>query len=174
MYRKLLSAILCVCMLLCAVSFAEDGGADSFSTEITDEMRIPETTEDDSILFKIWNLSMLQNIAYLRFDFYVGDEYRALTASCPNEGEDFYCCPFTPETPEELKDLRIECSYGISDLSPEDAIIQLMMGNPAEEHQVDLEDMAGCGLECGKVYHLALAGGSEYAALILITDNEPD
>ena len=70
--------------------------------------------------------------------------------------------------------MKIKCSYGISDLTPEDAIIQLMMGNPAEEHAVDLEDMAACVLECGKVYHLAFAGGSEYAALIVITDNEQE
>ena len=137
-------------------------------------MRIPETTEDNSILFKIWNLSMLRDIAYLRFDFYVGEECKGVTASCPNEGEDFYRCPYTPESLEELKELRIKCSYGISDLAPEDAIIQLMMGNPAEEHEVDIEDMADYVLECGKVYHLAFAGGSEYAALIVITDNEPD
>lgn len=161
-------------MLVCAVSFADNRCADSFSTEITDEMRIPETTGDDSILFKVWNLSMLQDIAYLRFDFYVGDEYRSMTASCPNEGEDFYRSPYTPETPEELKDLRIECHYAVSDLPPEEAIIRLMMGNPAEEYEVDLEDMASLGLDCGKVYHLAFAGGSEYAALIVITDHEPD
>ena len=173
MSKKIFLAIVCVCILICAVSFA-DGNTDSYSTDITDEMRIPETTGDDSILFKIWNLSMLRNIAYLRFDYYVGDEYRGMTASCPNEGEDFYCCPYTPESPEELKDLRIECSYGISDLPPEDAILQLMMGNPAEEHEVDLQDMADYVLECGKVYHFAFAGGSEYAALIVITDHEPD
>ena len=173
MSKMIFSAILCVCMLICTVSFA-DSNTDTYSTEITDEMRIPETTEDDSILFKIWNLSMLRDIAYLRFDFYVGDEYRGMTASCPNEGEEFYLCPYTPESPEELNELKIKCSYGISDLTPEDAIIQLMIGNPAEEHAVDLEDMAACVLECGKVYHLAFAGGSEYAALIVITDNEQE
>ena len=173
MSRKIFSVLLCICLLLCTVSFSEERDPDSFSTEITDEMREPETTEDDSILLKVWNLSYL-NISYLRFDYYVGDEYRSMTASCPNEGEDFYCSPYTPEDPEELKDLRIECSYGISDLSPEDAILQLMMGNPAEEFPVDLEDLSGCCFECGKVYHFALAGGSEYAALIAITDHETE
>ena len=67
---------------------------------------------------------------YLRCDFFIGHEYRGLIASCPNEGEDFYRVPYTPESLKELKDLRIECSYGVSDLSPEEAILQLMMGKP--------------------------------------------
>ena len=171
--QKVFAVLLCVCMLVCAASLAEQSAAVGYSAEITDEMRTAETTEDNSVMLKIWNLSELE-ISYLRFDYYVGDEYRSMTASCPNEGEDFYLSPYSPESPEELNELKIKCSYGISDLAPEDAIIQLMMGNPAEEHDVDLEDMAACGLECGKVYHLAFAGGSEYAALIVITDNEQE
>ena len=72
---------------------------------------------------------------------------------------------------DSIRFSSIKCSYGSSDLTPEDAILQLMMGNPAEEHDVDPEDLATCILECGKVYHLAFAGGSEHAALIVITDN---
>ena len=59
-------------------------------------MKTAETTGDDSILLKVWNRSGLE-ISYLRFDYYVGDEYRGLTASCPDEGEDFYRSPYFPE-----------------------------------------------------------------------------
>lgn len=76
-----------------------------------------------------------------------------MIASCPNEGEDFYRVPYTPESLEELKDLRIECSYGVSDLSPEEAILQLMMGKPAEEHEVEGPELQP---EAGKVYDLSL------------------
>ena len=90
---------------------------------------------------------------YLRCDFFIGHEYRGLIASCPNEGEDFYRVPYTPESLKELKDLRIECSYGVSDLSPEEAILQLMMGKPAEEHEVEGPELQP---EAGKVYDLSL------------------
>ena len=165
---------LCIFLLACiAFSFAENGSAGTYSAEITDEMRTAETTGDDSILLKVWNLSGLE-ISYLRFDYYAGDEYRSLTASCPDEGEDFYRSSYFPETPGELENLRIECSYGVSDLPPEDAIIQLMMGNPAEEHPVDMAETADLSLECGKAYHLILTGGSEEAALTVIPDSSPD
>lgn len=76
-----------------------------------------------------------------------------MIASCPNEGEDFYRVPYTPESLKELKDLRIECSYGVSDLSPEEAILQLMMGKPAEKHEVEGPELQP---EAGKVYDLSL------------------
>ncbi|MBR6029672.1 MAG: hypothetical protein IKP40_11370 [Clostridia bacterium] len=166
--RKLFSLMLCLCLLTCAVSLADSEAA--FSAEITDEMRIPETTGDGSILLKVWNLSELEP-AYLRFDYFVGDAYRGLTASCPDEGEDFCRSPFEPESPEELKNLRIECRYGLSELPPEEAILQLMMGHPAEEYPVDMADLADLALESGKVVHLALTGDGEHAALILIEDD---
>ena len=111
-----------------------------------------EEMEEGSFLFRIWNRSGVE-ISYLRCDFFVGNEYKGLAASCPNEGEDFYRVPYTPETPEKLENLRIECCYGISDLSPEDAILQLMMGKPAEEHEVGGPDLKP---EAGKVYDLNL------------------
>ena len=43
--------------------------------------------------------------------------------------------------------------YGISDLSPEDAILQVMMGKPAEEHEVEGPDLKP---EAGKIYDLSL------------------
>ena len=76
-----------------------------------------------------------------------------MIASCPNEGEDYYRVPYTPESLKELKDLRIECSYGISDLSPEEAILQLMMGKPAEEYEVEGPDLKP---EAVKIYDLSL------------------
>ena len=30
--------------------------------------------------------------------------------------------------------MKIECSYGVSDFAPEDAILQVMMGKALEEH----------------------------------------
>jgi len=113
---------------------------------------LAEEMEEGYFLFRVWNRSGVE-ISYLRCDFFIGHEYRGLIASCPNEGEDFYRVPYTPESPEELKDLRIECSYGISDLSPEDAILQLMMGKPAEEYEVEGPDLKP---EAGKIYDLSL------------------
>ena len=168
MMKKVFSVILVICMLLCAVAFA--GETAEAPTKITSEMRIPETTDDGSVQFKVWNLSNL-GISYLRFDFYLGDEYAALTASCPNEGEDFYRSEYSPEAPEDLQNLRIRCYYGISGLAPEDAIIQLMMGNPAEEHEVDAGDLEELSLEPGRVYHLLLLGSSDYAGLMVLTDD---
>ena len=52
-----------------------------------------------------------------------------------------------------MENLRIECSYGISDLSPEEAILQLMMGKPAEEYEVEGPDLKP---EAGKIYDLSL------------------
>ena len=113
---------------------------------------LAEEMEEGSFLFRVWNRSGVE-ISYLRCDFFIGHEYRGLIASCPNEGEDFYRVPYTTESPEELENLRIECSYGISDLSPEEAILQLMMGKPAEEHKVEGPDLKP---EAGKIYDLSL------------------
>ncbi len=113
---------------------------------------LAEEMEEGSFLFRVWNRSGVE-ISYLRCNFFIGHEYRGLIASCPNEGEDFYRVPYMPESPEELENLRIECSYGISDLSPEEAILQLMMGKPAEEYEVEGPDLKP---EAGKVYDLSL------------------
>ena len=131
--KKIIAFALCLCLLVCCGATADE-------------------PEGDSFLLKVWNRSGL-DISYLRFDFYVGDQYIGLVASCPDEGEDFYRCPYTSETPEELKELRIAYSYGISELAPEEAILQVMMGKPAEEHP--LED-PGLTPECGRTYCLAL------------------
>ena len=60
-----------------------------------------EETDGNSVLLKIRNCSDLE-ISYLRFDIYRGDEPAGIVVSCPNDGEDFYRCPYTPENQEEL------------------------------------------------------------------------
>ena len=167
--RKILCLVLLACMLAVPAAFARGETEEVPGITITDEMMIAEETGDDSFQLKIWNQSGL-DISYLRFDFYVGGEYKALIASCPDEGEDFYRVPYEPETPDELENLRIECSYGISDLSPEDAILQLMMGIPAEEHPVDF---GGLRPESGKVYRLVLAVDGDYAWFVEMDISEP-
>ena len=143
--KKLLSWILCLCLLLGTAAYAE------------------EDAGDDTFLLKIYDRSGL-DISYLRFDFYVGDQYRGYVCSSPNEGEDFYRCPYSTDNPEELKDLRIEVSYGVSDLSPEDAIIQVMMGKEMEEHKVTTLEQV---FELGEEYNMSLIGDGETLQLII-------
>ncbi|MBO4470828.1 MAG: hypothetical protein J5841_03660 [Clostridia bacterium] len=143
--KKLLSWILCLCLLLGTAAYAE------------------EEAEDDNFLLKIYDRSGL-DISYLRFDFYVGNQYRGYVCSSPDEGEDFYRCPYSTDNPEELKDLRIEVSYGVSDLSPEDAIIQVMMGKEMEEHKVTTLEQA---FELGKEYAMSLIRDGETLQLII-------
>ena len=125
---------------------------------------LAEEMEEGSFLSRVWNRSGVE-ISYLRCDFFIGHEYRGMIASCPNEGEDFYRVPYTPESLKELKDLRIECSYGVSDLSPEEAILQLMMGKPAEEHEVEGPELQP---EAGKIYDLSLVMMDGDLNLVLI------
>ena len=131
--KKLLSCILCLCLLWYAAVSAE-------------------TVNDGSFLLKIRDESGL-DITYLRFDFYAGGEYRGYVCSTTDEGEDFYRCPYSTDHPEELKDLRIEVSYGKSDLDPEEAILKVMKGEPGEEHPLQTLDLIP---ECGKIYELRL------------------
>ena len=147
--KKLLSWILCLCLLLGTAAYAE------------------EDAGDDTFLLKIYDRSGL-DISYLRFDFYVEDQYRGYVCSSPNEGEDFYRCPYSTDNPEELKDLRIEVSYGVSDLSPEDAIIQVMMGKEMEEHKVTTLEQV---FELGEEYDLFLIKDEEKVQLIKNTEN---
>ena len=140
--KKFLSLVLCICLLPCFTANAA-------------------VTDPNTILLKVSNLTDLE-ISYMRFDLYRGDEYIGLVASCPNEGEDFYRCLIELETPEEAEDLQIKYSYGISDLSPEEAVLQVMMGNPAEEYPLAAPELT---LECGETYLIALIpvlGTDEY------------
>ena len=133
--KKILSMILCACLLLCsAAAMAED------------------EADESTFLLKVWNKSG-ETFSYLRFDFYVGDMLTSRVYSCPNEGEDFYRVPYSPASPEDLENLRIECTYGISELAPEDAILQVMAGNPAEEHPLTTLELKP---ECGQEYPLEL------------------
>ena len=167
--KKILSAILCVCLLAGATAFAEEETA-APGVQVSDEMRAEEETDDNSILLKIWDQSGLE-FSYLSFDFYVGDEYRGLVASCPDEGEDFYRAPYEPESAEELKNLRIRFSYGISDLPAEDAILEIMKGNPGEEHEIETPEFIP---ECGKVYHLILADVGGEIRLVTVDEAETE
>lgn len=146
--RKILMLILC--LMLCFMAAAE------------------EEVDDNGFLFRIWDESGLE-ISYLRFDVYIGENYAGLMCSCPDEGEDFYRFPFDVQDPEELNGLRVEVSYGISDLSPVNAILQVMMGNPAEEHELltlDFTPEAGC------VYDMKLVSGGEDGWLLIEADAE--
>lgn len=166
--KKILSAILSVCLLAGTAAFAEEETAVPV-VQVSDDMLAEEETGDDSILLKIWDQSGL-GITYLRFDLYVGDEYRGLVASCPDEGEDFYRVPFEA-APEELKDLRVRCAYGVSELAPEDAILELMKGNPAEEYEIEAPELVP---ESGKIYHLILAANGEEPLLVLLDGTAED
>lgn len=133
MMRRLFSLVLCLCLFLGIASAEEEAGG-------------------NTVLLKVWNCSDLE-IAYLKFSIYRDGELVSIVVSCPDEGEDFYRCPYTPESPDELDKLRIECAYGISDLSPEEAVLQVMTGNPAEEHQLPAPELT---LRCGEIYSVLL------------------
>ena len=142
--KKLLAAIailsLILCLAACMAAPAEEADSNSFLLRIRDESGL--------------------KISYLRFDIYAGENYTGLVCSSPNEGEDFYRFPGSVDSPEELKDLRIEMSYGISDLSPEDAILQVMMGKEMEEHKLGT---LGQEFELGKEYDIFfIREGGEY------------
>ena len=127
-----------------------------------------EEVDSNSFLLRIWDESGLA-ISYLRFDTYAGENYTGLVCSSPNEGEDFYRFPYSVDSSEELKDLRIEMSYGVSDLPSEDAILQVMMGNPAEEHKLLTLDFVP---ECGKVYDMKLVSDGEGGWLLVPVEEE--
>ena len=132
--KKILSLVICLCLIGCASASAEEMDPGSFLLRIRDRSGL--------------------EISYLRFDLYIGeDQYAGLVCSTPDEGEDFYRFPYEAGSPEALKNLRIECSYGKSDLSPEDAILQVMMGNVQEEHALLTLDFVPEG---GQIYDLSL------------------
>lgn len=136
--KKILSLLFCLCLLIGAAAAEEAPG-------------------ENDILLRIWNRSEMA-FSYLHFDFYTGDFLAETSASSPNEGEDFYRAQFSAQAPVDLKDLRIECAFGVSDLEPEDALVQFMMGHPAEEHAVEMPELS---FEGGKVYDLELVSDGE-------------
>ena len=112
-------------------------------------------TELTGFFMKIFDKTGLEKISYLRADVYVGDERRDLTYTYPKEGEDFYRFLFVPE---ELTEMSIRFSYGVSDLAPEDAALEMLRGAPVEEHELlTLNFMP----EGGKTYCLNLEANSE-------------
>ena len=151
--KKLLSAIvilsLILCQAACMAASAEEADSNSFLLRIRDESGL--------------------KISYLRFDIYIEENYTGLVCSSPNEGEDFYRFPGSVDSPEELKDLRVEMSYGISDLSPEDAILQVMTGNPAEEHQLLTLDFIP---EYGRIYDMKLVSDGADGWLLVPAEEE--
>lgn len=142
--KKILSVVLCLGLLLTA-AFAEG----------TDEV------SDLSFLLKIHDLSDL-NIAYLRIDVWEKTEeeyeYTGFILSSPDEGEDFYCFPVAVDDPAYLNSMRFDLSYGVSGLDPEDAMLNVMMGNPAEEYPLLTLDFVP---ECGQTYDRALVAAPD-------------
>lgn len=136
--KKILSLLFCICLV--------------FGTATAEE-----APDGNSILLRIRNRSEAA-FSYLHFDFYTGDFLAGTSASSPNEGEDFYRAQFSAQAPEDLQNLRIECAFGVSDLEPEDALVQFMMGRPAEEHAVEMPELS---FEGGKVYDLELVSDGE-------------
>lgn len=110
-------------------------------------------TELTGFFMKIYDNSGLENVSYLRADVYQDDKLKYFTCSCPDTGEDFYRFFFDTDTAEDPKKMRIEFSYGISDLPPEEAILSVMSGTPPEEHKLLTQDIAAEG---GKTYCLSL------------------
>ena len=134
--KKLLTWILCLCLCLLtgiAALAEEEAGGDSFLLKVHDQSGL--------------------DISYLRFDFYAGEQYMGYVCSSADEGEDFYRCPYSTDNPDRLKNLRSEVSDGVSDLDPEDAILQVMMGKEMEEHKLGT---LGQEFEPGKEYDIFL------------------
>ena len=98
--------------------------------------------EPTGACLRIYDRSGIERVSYLKAVFYAGGQRRGEVYSCPDEGEDFCRFRFDTGNPEDLKDLRIEFSCGVSDLEPEDAILEVMKGNPAEEHPLLAETLA--------------------------------
>lgn len=108
-------------------------------------------------LLKVYDRSGLANVSYLRIDYYAGEEQLGFLCSCPDNGEDFYRFPIEVSRPEDLKAMKLELSYGSSDLPPEEAILQVLSGVPAEKHPLLTLDWAA---ESGKTYSMNLVPGS--------------
>ena len=141
--KKLLSVILCLCVLGCAVACAEEAGEDTF-------------------LLKIWDKSGLE-ITYLRSAVLIPLVLRGTDLHNSLINSRVRCstisrAPCSAGDAEELKDLRVVVSCGKSDLAPEDAILEVMKGNPAEEQELLTLDFVP---EYGKTYCLDLAADGD-------------
>ncbi len=112
-------------------------------------------------ILKIYDESGLGNVSYLRTDIYMDGELLGFICSCPDDGEDFYRFPIDMGIPEQEGSLHIELFYGVSEAAPEDAILSVLTGDPAEEHTLTMLDLAP---EAGKTYCMTLEpdGGDGY------------
>lgn len=116
----------------------------------------------DAFLLKIRNSTAI-DISYLRFDLFFDEPDYAdkpinSVFSAPKAGEDFYRCELIATHPEKMRFLRIELSYGVSELSPLDAVAQCWKGQPAEEHHLLTLDFTP---RLGKEYDLRLVDDGE-------------
>lgn len=110
-------------------------------------------TELTGFFLKVYDHSGLENVSYLRADVFKDDKLQCFICSCPDAGEDFYRFFIDMDTVDDIKKMRIELSYGISDLPPEEAILKVLSGTPGEEHKLLTQDIAAEG---GKTYCLSL------------------
>lgn len=130
-----------------------------------------KAVQDDAFLLKIRNGTTL-DISYLRFDLFFdalgpdgADQFAGIVYSTPQTGEDFYRCELIATHPEKMRFLRIELSYGVSELDPTDAVAQCWRGESGEEHHLLTLDFTP-GL--GKEYDLSLVGDGEEWALVTV------
>ena len=121
--KKVFLVFLSVCMLLCGMAFAEEAPAEN-----------GEPAADECVI-RLWNRTG-KDCSYFRFSMKQGGRELGYVLSCPNEGEDFCRCPVSTDqldSAEGAEPLRITLAMGVSEESPEDAILSAMMGKPAPE-----------------------------------------
>ena len=109
--------------------------------------------EPAGFMLKVYDRTGLGNISYLRVDYSAGGDQLGYICSCPNEGEDFYRFPIETRDTNDLKNITMMLSYGVSDLTPEEAILRVMSGEPVEEHPLLMTDLEA---ESGKTYTMDL------------------
>ena len=118
---------------------------------------LADPISSDAFLLKIRNSTTI-DISYLRFDLFFDEPDYAdkpinSIFSAPKAGEDFYRCELIATHPEMMRFLRIELSYGVSELEPVEAVAQCWRGVPGEEHHLLTLDFTP---RLGKEYDLRL------------------
>ena len=128
-----------------------------------------KAVQPDAFLLKIRNATTL-DISYLRFDLFFDalgadgtDQFAGIVYSAPQAGEDFYRCELIATHPEKMRFLRIELSYGVSDLTPTEAVSQCWRGEGGEEHHLLTLDFTP---SLGREYDLELRYDGEQWALV--------
>lgn len=113
-----------------------------------------ETAETVDFLLKVYDKSGIGKISYLRIDWYgPGGVWQGYALSCPDEGEDFYRFPITARKTGDPAKVELLVSYGVSDLSPEEAILRTMSGEPADEYPLLTTEITA---ENGETYSMDL------------------